>query len=171
MGRHFFAIIICILMASNSFGQNSTEIPSLKELATWSGMTYAKLEAALLEYRFTFKEKKTDYWTKHISYIFLRQTPQGDSSVTERVILKPGKDGSLGVEAFFSKDIFSLYAAQLSASNFKTADCKHEVGENVKQYCYSNDSCFFTITHKTSKSENGQVVNSYSAFIYRISTN
>lgn len=171
MKRHFFTFIICILMASNSFGQNSTEVPSLKELVAWSGMTYDKLEAALLKFRFTFDEKKTDYWTKHISYIFLRQIPQGDSSVTERVILKPAKDGRLSIEAFFSKDLYSLYAAQLSAGNFNTADCKYEVRENVKQYCYSNDSCFLTITHKTTKSENGQVANSYSAFIYRISTN
>lgn len=171
MKRHFITIAICILMASHSIGQNSTEVPSLKELVTWPGMTYGKLEAALLKFRFTFDEKKTDYWTKHISYIFLRQTPQGDSSVTERVVLKPGKDGSFSIEVFCIKDLYTLYAAQLSASNFKTADCKREVGENVKQYCYSNDSCFLTITHKTTKSENGQVVNSYSAFIYRISTN
>jgi hypothetical protein len=168
MKKHIFTIIICILTVSISLGQNSNEVPNLKDLITWSGMPYSKFQAEMLKFQYTFNEENEDFWTKQTSYIYLRKTLQGDSLVTEKVIYKPGKDGSASIQVYFLKDIFTLYSNQLSTNNFKKTDCKFEADENVKQSCYSNDLYYLMLSNRMQPSENGKSSNSYSAFIYKI---
>ena len=167
MGKQLFVVIIFVLTVSMASAQKSTEVPNLKDLITWSGMSYAEFQAEMLKFRFNFEEEKKDFWTKLTSYIYLRETLQEGSVVTEKIVFKSTGEGKSSIEVFFLKDIYSLYSTQLSADNFQPTACKAEVGENNKQSCYSNDRYFLTISKSILPAENGKSRISYSALIYQ----